>query len=124
MGRYDYFCHSTVQENYECLLYKVIPNSYLQYEDTPIRFRCSPANNKDVKNYRITKGVHGDQDSVYLIATNLPVNIEPNDRIVFMGKTLNVESVGFYLNDNGIVDASIMSIEYLEARSPKGIALK
>ena len=124
MGRFDYFLHSTVQENYECLLYKVIPNSYLQYEETPIRFRCSPASNKDKKSYRVTKGVLGEKDSIFIIASNLPTNIDPDDRVVFMGKTLNVESVGFYLNDSGIVDASIMSFEYLQARSPKGITLK
>jgi hypothetical protein len=124
MGKFDYYCHATQLENYECLIYHIKPNSKFEYEETPVRFRCSPANSRDVKSYRITKGVLGDKDSVFLIATNLPENIEPNDRVVFMGKILNVESVGFYLQDNGIVDASIMSIEYLEARSPKGLTLK
>lgn len=124
MAKYDYFMRSAQLENYECQIYHIKPNSSFEYEEVPVSFRCSPANQKDIKSYRITKGVLGDKDSVYLIATNLPERIEPNDRVVFMGKILNVESVGFYLNDSGIVDASIMSIEYLEARSPKGITLK
>lgn len=124
MSRFDYYLHSTQQENYECLLYKIKPNSAFEYEETPIKFRCSPANQKDQKAYRITKGVLGDKDSVYLIATNLPQNIEPSDRVVFLGKVMNVESVGFFLTESNIIDASIMSYEYLEARSPKGITLK
>lgn len=124
MSKFGFYSHATIQENYECELYKVIPNSYMQYETTPIRFRCSPANTKEIKSYRITKGAHGDKDSVFLIATNLPADIDLNDRVVFMGKVLNVESIGYYLNDNGIVDASIMSVEYLQARSPKGITLR
>lgn len=119
-----YFFHSTQLENYECKHWKIKPNSPYEYEETFTTFRCSPANNSDKKSYRITKGVMGDKDSVYLIATNFPDNIEPNDRIEFMGKILNVESVGYYLNESGIVNAGIMSNEYLIARSPKGIALK
>ena len=124
MNNFSFFSHSTQLENYECLLYKIKPNSAFEYETTPIKFRCSPANQKDIKSYRITKGVLGDKDSVYLVATNLPDSIEPNDRVVFMGKILNVESVGYYLNESGIVDASVMSFDYLQARSPKGITLK
>lgn len=124
MSKFGFYSHATIQENYECLLYRKIPNTAFLYEETPIRFRCFPASNKDKKSYRVTKGVIGEKDSIFIIASNLPTNIDPDDRVVFMGKTLNVESVGFYLNESGIVDASIMSFEYLQARSPKGITLK
>lgn len=124
MGRFDFYRHSTIQENYECQVFKLKTNSKYEYETTPIIFRCSPASNNDIKHYRITKGVYGSKESVYLIASNLPDDINEGDRVVFMNKTLNVESVGFYLNDSGIVDASIMSNEYLQARCPKGLTLK
>lgn len=124
MSKYDYFIQSTQSENYTCALYRVKPNTPYEYEDIPTYFNCRPANQKDKKEYRITKGVLGNNTSVYLFATNLPEDVSPGDRVLFLGTIMNVESVGFFFDDSGIVDASIMSAEYIEARSPKGITLK
>lgn len=111
-------------ETYVLTLYKRIPNSY-DYETSPsLTFKGRPTNNYENKLYRIKKGVNANERSIFIMATNLPANVEEGDKVVFMDKEMFVESVGYFLNDSGIVDASFMSSEYLESRSPKGITLK
>lgn len=111
-------------ETYVLELYKRIPNSY-DYETSPsLTFKGRPVNNYERKLYRIKKGVNSNDTSILIMATNLPDNVEEGDRVVFMGRELFVESIGYYLNDSGLLDVSFMSSEYLESRSPKGISLK
>jgi len=111
-------------ETYVFTLYKRIPNTY-DYETAPkLTFKGRPTNNYENKLYRIKKGVNANEKSVFIMATNLPENVEELDKVVFMGKEMVVESTGYFLNDSGIVDASFMSSEYLESRSPKGLTLK
>lgn len=112
-------------ESYVLKRYKRVENSSFQYENAPdIEFKGRPANTVEKKNYRIMKGVHGNTDSVYVLCSNLPADIKPSDQIFFMGKMWLVESVGYYYDSSRVVNAGIMSDEYLMERSPKGITLQ
>ena len=117
--------HKNEQETYVLKLYKRLRgNSIYEYPNTPIlEFRGRPANRMETKLFRITKGVNGSTNSVTLVCSNLPSEVEPDDRVEFMGKIMLVKNIGYFYNDNGIENASIFSNEYLALRSPKGITL-
>lgn len=100
------------------------PNSPYEWETTPdISFFGRPANSSEKKQYRIQQGVHGDQESVYIVASNLPKDINPEDRIRFNGSIYSVQSVGYFFNDSRIVNNHIMSSEYIISKCPKGLVL-
>ena len=112
-------------ETYDFQLVPRKENSAYEYENHPsITFRGRPANSIEKKNYRIQQGVNGNTDSVYVICSNLPNEIKPGDRITFVGKVWTVNSVGYYYEDNRVVNNSIMSNEYLMERCPKGLNLQ
>ena len=116
---------TTRGETYELKVYKRKPNSAYEYEDNPyIYFRGRPANQIEKKNYRLMSGVNGNSDSVYILATNLPSDISIKDRVYFLGKFWTIESIGFYFDNNLIINGKVFSDEYLIARSPKGIVLQ
>lgn len=100
-------------------------NSPYEWEDAPdITFFGRPANQMERRTYRIQQGVNGGTDSVFVICSNLPSDVKVKDKIRFMGKVWTVESVGYYFDSNRVVNANIMSEEYLIARSPKGINIQ
>lgn len=113
------------QETYVLKLYKRFRgNSGYEYPSTSIlEFKGRPANRMETKLFRITKGVNGSTNSVTLVCSNLPSEVEPDDRVEFMGKIMLVKNIGYFYNDNGIENAGIFSNEYLALRSPKGITL-
>lgn len=114
----------TNNEKYILTLYKRIPNSPYEMEEAPeITFRGRPANNAEKRNYRVQKGVHSNHDSVYVFVSNLPVDIEIGDKVKFLGDYRIVESIGYYYNNSGVVNPSIMTEEYIAHRCPKGITL-
>jgi len=99
-------------------------NSAYNYDDSPtIEFYGRPANNAEKKTYRILKGVHGQQETLYLYVTNLPEDLKPGDMIRFQGTDKIVETIGYYYNNSLIVNPSVMSDEYVIARCPKGITV-
>lgn len=99
-------------------------DSAYEYEETPkIVFFGRPANNAEKNNYRILKGVHGQQETLYIYATNLPEDLKPGDMIRFQGTEKIVETIGYYYNNSLIVNPSLMSDEYIIVRCPKGITL-
>ena len=113
------------QETYPLKLFKrVRGNTAYEYDDTPIlEFKGRPANRYETKAYRVVKGVNGSNNSVTLYCSNLPKEVEIDDRVEYMGKIMLVKNIGYFYNDNGIENASIFSNDYLFLRSPKGITL-
>lgn len=116
---------TNINERYECKLFKRLENSPYEYEQEPsITFRCRPATRQEKNEYRLQAGVHTTTDSVYLVSSNLPENIKDGDKVLFKGQLWIVASVGYYFDENILVNASLMSDKYIEERCPKGITLK
>lgn len=111
-------------ERYILKLYKRIPNSAYEYEDVPCaEFKGRPANQYEKRKFRIQQGVQGNNDSVYVVCSNLPKEIKPEDKIEFLGKTWTVTSIGYYFDQNKIVNPAIFDENYISNKCPKGIAL-
>lgn len=117
--------HFSEQETYTIKVTKRFRgNSKYEYpQDTVLTFKCRPANKMEIKTYRIIKGVNSSNNGVMLFCSNLPNEVDIDDRVEFMGKTMLVKNIGFFYNDNGIVNAGAFSNEYLAMRCPKGITL-
>lgn len=117
--------HINEQETYVLRLFKrVRGNSAYEYSKEPIlSFVARPASNLETKVYRITKGVNSSTNGITLYCSNLPNEVEIDDRVEFMGKIMLVKNIGFFYNNNNMVNAGIFSNEYLSLRCPKGITL-
>lgn len=112
-------------ETYECKRIKRKQDSPYEYEDYPdLTFYARPANQIEKRNYRIQQGVNGNNDSVYLLSSNLPKEIQVGDKIIFLGKVWSVMSFGYYFNENLVLNGKIFSPEYIENRCPKGVNLQ
>ena len=115
----------TNDERYELVLYKRVKNSPYEIETAPkVYFKGRPANQVEVKNYRIQKGVNGNSDSVFVKATNLPEDVSVGDQILFLGKIWTVASVGYYFDGGLFINPSVLSEEQLIERCPKGLNLQ
>ena len=65
-------------ESFQLKLFKRKQNSPYEWEEAPAYiFFGRPANSKEKKNYRIQQGVMGNAEGLYLICSNLPVDIKP-----------------------------------------------
>ena len=112
-------------ENYRMELWKRKENSAYEWEDAPsLVFYGRPAGKVEKKRYRIQKGVEGSSDSVYVVCTNMPSEVKNGDKVHYMGKEWTVESVGYFFDENLVVNPRIMSDEYIAERCPKGMALQ
>lgn len=112
-------------EKYELKLYARIPNSPYQWEDTPSTiFRGRPANQVEAKKYRIQKGVNGNTDSVFVKSTNMPQNVKVGDKVSFLGKIWQVQSIGYYFDEARFINASCMDENTIIGRCPKGLNLQ
>ena len=117
--------HINEQETYDLVLYKRLRgNSPYEYSKEPKEtFKGRPANRFETKIYRIIKGVNGSNNSITIYCSNLPDEVEVDDRVMFMGKIMLVKNIGYFYNDNNIQNASVFNNEYLAMRCPKGITL-
>lgn len=112
-------------ETYHLELYKRLENSAYEWNPVPLlTFKGRPANTMEIKNYRIQQGTHGNTDSIYVLASNLPADVKPNDKVVFLGKEWQVMSTGYYFDNSRVVNAGIFSDEYLIKNCPKGLNLQ
>ena len=115
----------TNNERFILVLYKCIKNSAYEWEKTPsCTFKGRPANQKEIRNYRIQQGVNGNSDSQFVLATNLPANVKPQDKIFYQGKEWTVMSVGYYYDSTRFVNEGAFRQEYIEKRCPKGLNLQ
>lgn len=112
-------------EKYELKIYPRIQNSAYLWSDTPSAiFKGRPASQMEIKKYRIQKGVNGGSDSVFIKCTNLPQDIGPSDKVVFLGKEWQVQSIGYYYDEARFINAGCLSDEAIIARCPKGLNLQ
>lgn len=110
-------------EKYICKLYKRKVNSF-EYEEVPYAtFYARPASSLEVKTYTLIEGVIAKDDNQHIVTSNLPKDINLNDKVIFMGQEKLITSFGYYLDRNNIIDASIFKSDYLFNVSPKGIVL-
>lgn len=112
-------------EKYQLDLYKRLKNSDYQWESAPsLSFKGRPASQVEVKKYRVQKGVNGSTDSVFVKATNLPQEVSVGDKVKFLGKIWQVQSIGYYFDEARFVNPSVFDEERLIERCPKGINLQ
>ena len=112
-------------ETYELKRFPRKENSPYEFDGAPdITFYGRPASQYEVRNYRIQQGVNGNNDSVFVYCTNLPDTIKPKDKIRYLGKDWTVESIGYYFDNNLIVNARLFSDGYIADRCPKGLNLQ
>lgn len=112
------------KETYVIKFLKRKENSPYEYDDKLSKtFKCRIAENQEISTYRLQLGVNANQESIYLICTNLPENLKPKDKVLFMGQIKTIESIGYFYNNNKLVNASLFNEEYIIARCPKGITL-
>lgn len=112
----------------ERFTYKVkkrVPNTpYTWEENVSVIFRGRPANQMEKKRYRVQQGVNGNTDSIFVISSNLPKELQVNDKVIFLGKEWQIMSIGYYFDESRLVNAGVFSDEYIQARCPKGINLQ
>ena len=112
-------------ERFKLELYKRKANSKYEWEEEPsCCFKGRPANQIELKSYRIQKGVNGNTDSTFVYSTNLPSEVKPGDRVSFLGKFWTVNSIGYYYESSRIINPSILSEEQIIERCPKGLNLQ
>ena len=112
-------------ERYKFVLFKRKSNTAYEWEDVPsATFRGRPANQLEKKLYRVMQGVNGNTDSIFVICSNMPKDLKPKDKVLFLGKEWQVNSVGYYFDEARFVNAGIMSEEHIASRCPKGINLQ
>lgn len=112
-------------ENYEMRLFKLKENSAFEWEEAPtITFYGRPAGKIERRKYRVQKGVVSGTDSTYVVCSNLPEFVKEGDRIDFLGKQWKVESIGYFFDENQIVNPRLFSDEYIAERCPKGVTLQ
>ena len=112
-------------EKYELQVFKRIKNTAYEYESTPsIVFKGRPASQVEKKNYRIQKGVNGGSDSTFVKASNLPFEVNVNDKVKFLGKFWTVMSIGYYFDEARFVNPACLSEEQIIERCPKGLNLQ
>ena len=115
----------TNDEKYELELLKRKENSPYEYEKAPACvFKGRPANTQERKLYRIMKGVNGGTESVFVYVSNLPDQVKEKDKIKFMGKIWEVQSIGYYYDAARFINPSCLSEEQIRARCPKGLNLQ
>lgn len=112
-------------ETYNLWLFKRVPNSSYEYEDTAsLCFKGRPARNSERNYYSIQKGFANGVDEVYIFSSHLPAEVAVGDRVFYLGKFWSVSSVGVYFEEARVVNASVMDSEKLIDKAPKGITLK
>lgn len=110
------------KDTFEIVVYKRIGNSY-EFEQSPCYCRASVVGQSQIKLFRLQQGVKANDHSIYLELSNCPFDIPLGSKVLFNGEEHTVQSVGYFLEQNGIVNNGLFSDEYIKLRCPKGIAL-
>ena len=104
-------------------IFKRLPNSAYEYETTPsITFRGKVANDYEKNHYRIQSGVNGNQDSLFIYSSNLPIkDLKVGDMVLVMGEKRYIQSIGYYFSQNRLVNYSLFNEQHIMDKSPKGL---
>lgn len=115
----------TNNERYKFKVKRRKENTDYQWEENvSLEFFGRPANQVEKKQYRIQQGVNGNSDSVYVLASNLPSELNIKDKVIYLGKEWTVMSIGYYFDQSRFVNPGVMSEEAIIRRCPKGINLQ
>ena len=118
------FINTAKNETYVFKRFKRKQNSDYEYESFPdITFRGKIANTPETKNYRLQKGINTSSNSVFIMSSNLPIDIQVGDKISFLNSIYTVESIGYYFEVSKLVNASILDNDYIVSKCPKGLTL-
>ena len=121
MGKYTGF---KANNETEVLIHTPVEDNSYNFEEISNTFKGRSASSLEKKQYNIQKGVKNADVSIYVYSTNMPEDIKPNDKVMFLGKIWTVETTGYYLDQSRIIDFSVFDPEYIKAVSPKGMTLK
>lgn len=122
MGKFKDIYIPTNNETHNLKFCKVTKNGW-EFDENAISFKGRVASSLEQKRYNIMKGVVNNKNTIYIYASNLPEEIKPDDKVLFLGKEMTVTSVGYYIDQSKMIDASIFDPDYIKAISPKGITL-
>ena len=115
----------TNNERWNFKVKKRLANSPYEWEkEVSLEFKGRPANQVEKKQYRVQQGVNGNTDSVYILASNLPSDLNIKDKVIYLGKEWTVMSIGYYFDQARFVNPGIMSEKAIIERCPKGINLQ
>lgn len=116
----------TKDETLNIQVFKRLPNSAYEYETTPsITFKAKLANDLEKNQYRIQTGVNGNQDSLFLLSSNMPMeDLKVGDMVLVLGEKRYIQSIGYYFSQNKIVNLSLFNEKYIMQKSPKGINIQ
>lgn len=104
-------------------LYKRISNSY-EYETQGIEFKARVSTTKERNSFFPLNGVASQEIKLSLYTQDdIVIEIKPNDRVVFMGNSYLVSSIGVYLDSACALAQSTYKNEDLIKRCPKGVQL-
>ena len=110
-------------ENHLCKIYPRGSNLYEWQEAPGTYFYGRPAEKAEKRIYRVQQGVNANDSGVYLLSSNLPTNLNVEDKVEFMGRVWTVVSIGYYYDESRIVNARNFDVDYLIERCPKGVQL-
>ncbi len=116
----------TKDETLEFQVFKRLSNTAYEYEDKPsITFRGKFANDLEKNQYRIQMGINGNQDSLFIYSSNMPIeDLKVGDMVLVMGEKRYIQSVGYYYTQNKITNLSLFSDKYIIQKSPKGLNIQ
>lgn len=109
-------------ETFEVKVIRRIENSAYEYENVEVgTFNAAIVGTKETRNYRITSGVNGNSDSLFIKCSNLPIEVKVGDYVEILGEQKLVNSIGYFFEQINVVNAKLFSNEYLQSKCPKGL---
>lgn len=85
--------------------------------------KCRVATNLEKKEFRPIKGMLSQEESMYIVMSNMPKDINENDQVEFNGTKKLVKSVGYFYDESEFEDASILSDQYIIEKCKKGVQI-
>lgn len=124
--KYGEFFIAQKDETLNIQVFKRVANSAYEYEQVPsLTFKGKIANNIERKQYHIQRGVNGNTDSLFIFSSNMPFkDLKVGDLIVVLGEKHYIQSIGYYINENKIVNMGLFNEDYIIEKSPKGINIQ
>lgn len=124
--RYGDFLIPQKEETIEIQVFHRAANSPYEYETTPsIVFKGKMANDMEKESYRIQTGVNGNEDSLFILSSNMPIqDLKVGDMVMLLGEKRYIQSIGYYFSQVKLVNMSLFSNEYIFQKCPKGLNIQ